>query len=147
MNMWMRNFVMLVAIIGLSAGSARPGLTAAGAPPDGPIDAVETGAHLKFACGQEVEGFKDVVGEKMYRTMLIVQCRAVVGTVAGMIKAGQFALDDTPKWQCVDIPEDLSELSATFVTWVGRRPALMRRPAAVALIEAIELSAPCKETS
>jgi len=147
MNMWVRNLVMLTAIIGLSVGSAQPGFTAAGAPPDGPIDAVETGADLKLACGQEVDGFEDVVGEKTYRSMLIVQCRAVVGTIAGMIKAGQFAIKDAPKWQCVTIPEDLGELSATFVSWVGRKPALMRKPAAVAFIEAIELSARCKETS
>ena len=147
MSMWVRNLVVLVAVIGLGVSiGARSGLTAAGSPPDGPIDAVETGADLKFACGQEVEGFNDVVGEKMYRSMLIVQCRAVVGTVAGLIKAGQFALQDAAKWQCVTIPEDLTELSATFVTWVGRRPALMREPAAVALVEAIELSAPCRNS-
>ena len=34
-----------------------------------------------------------------------------------------------------------------FVTWVGRKPALMRKPAAVAFVEAIELSARCKDTS
>ena len=147
MSMWIRNVVMLMAVIGFSVGSAQPGLTAAGSPPDGPIDAVETGADLKLACGQEVEGFDEVVGEKMYRSMLIVQCRAVVGTIAGLIKAGQFAMEDKPKWQCVTIPEDLSELSATFVTWVGRKPALMRQPAAVAFVEAIELSARCRDTS
>ena len=147
MNMWVRNSVMLMAIIGLSVSSAQPGFTAAGSPPAGPIDAVETGADLKLACGQEIEGFDEVVGEKTYRSMLIVQCHAVVGTIAGMIKAGQYALDDKPKWQCVTIPEDLGELSATFVSWVGRKPALMRKPAAVAFVEAIELSARCQETS
>ncbi len=141
-----RAIVMVLVIVGLGFGGPRLGFAAAGAPPDGPIKSVETGADLKFACGQDVDGFNDVVGEKTYRSMLIVQCRAVVGTIADMIKAGQFALDDAPKWQCVTIPEDLSELAANFVTWVGRRPSLMREPAAIALIEAIELSAPCKSS-
>jgi hypothetical protein len=137
---------MLMGVMGLSlCGGARLGLSAAGAPPGGPIEAVHTGADLKFACGQDVDGYQDVVGEKIYRLMLIVQCRAVVGTVADLIKAGQYALDDAPKWQCVEIPEDVGELSATFVTWVGRSPTLLRKPAAVALVEAIELSAPCDD--
>ncbi len=147
MNLWARNLVVLMAIFGLSVGATQPGFSGAGAPPDGPIDAIETGADLKFACGQEVKDFEDVVGEKTYRSMLIVQCRAVVGTIVGMMEAGQFALDDARKWQCVTIPEDLNEMSAAFVAWVGRKPGLMRRSAAVAFVEAIESSAPCKEAS
>ncbi len=144
---WVRNFVVAAAVVGLFVSlGASPGLTAAGSPPDGPIDAVQTGADLKFACGQDVEGFNEVVGEQMYRSMLIVQCQAVVGAIAEMIRAGQFAVEDKPRWQCVTIPEDLHELSATFVTWVGRRPALMRETAALAFIEAIELSAPCRDS-
>ena len=147
MSTWIRNLVVMAAVLGLSASlGASPGLAAAGSPPVGPIDAVVTGSDLKFACGQEAEGFRDVVGEQFHRWMLIVQCRAVVGAITTMIKAGQFALDDAPRWQCVTIPEDLVELSATFVTWVGRRPALMRKPAAVAFVEAIELSAPCRDS-
>lgn len=146
MKFRVRNIVMALAIVGLSAGATQPGFTAAGSPPNGPIESVVTGADLKFACGQEVDGFNEVVGEKMYRSMLIVQCRAVVGAIADMIRAGQFAVEDAPKWQCVTIPEDLNELSATFVTWVGRKPALMRAPAAVAFIEAIESSAPCRDS-
>ena len=145
MSVSAHKYLILMSIVGLSLVlGARPSFSAAGAPPSGPIEAAHTGAALRFACGQEVEGYKDVVGELMLKSMLIVQCRAVLGAVAEMVKAGQITLDDKPKWQCVEIPEDLGELSATFVTWVGRRPTLLRKPAAVALVEAIELSAPCK---
>lgn len=148
MTKTIRHFILCIAILGLGLTAAtQPGFTAAGSPPDGPIDSVKTGADLKFACGQDVEGFSGIVGEKMYRSMLIVQCRAVVGTVAGLMQAGQLAFDDKPKWQCVTIPDNLNDLSATFVTWIGRKPALMRQPAAVAFVEAIEASAPCRETS
>ncbi len=144
MNICTRNLVMFVGVMGLGlCGGARLGLSAAGAPPDGPIEAVSTGADLKFACGQNVDGFPHLVSEKVHRSMLIVQCRAVVGTVAELIRAGQYTLDDAPQWRCLEIPEEIGELSATFVTWVGRRPTLLRKPAAVALIEAIELSASC----
>ena len=147
MSKWIGKLIVTAIVLGLcSTLGAHPGMTAAGSPPTGPIDAIETGSDLKFACGQEAEGFKDVVGEQFRRWMLIVQCRAVVGAIMTMIKAGQFALDDTPRWQCVTIPDDPGELSATFVTWVGRSPALMRKPAAVAFVEAIELSTPCRDS-
>jgi hypothetical protein len=144
MKMCIRNFVMLMTLVGMGLfGGAQTGYAAGGSPPAGPIDEATTGAKLKLACGQEVEGFADVVGENMYRAMLTVQCRAMVGGIVGMFKDGQYALAETPKWQCVEIPEDLHDMITTFVTWVGRRPALLRKPAAVAFIEAIELSAPC----
>ncbi len=143
---WIRQLAVTAVVSGLAAsfgtGSA---LAAAGSPPLGPIDPVETGSDLKFACGQHVEGFKDVVGEEFLRWMLIVQCRAFVGGVVELIQTGQVVIEDSPRWQCVTIPEDVDELSATFVTWVGRRPALMREPAAIALVEAVELSAPCRD--
>ena len=144
MNIRIRNLVMFVAVVGvgLSMG-ARLGFGGAGAPPAGPIEAVSTGADLRFACGQDVDGFAHPVSEKVHRSMLIVQCHAVVGTVADLIKAGQYTLDDAAKWRCLEIPEEIGALSATFVTWVGRRPTLLRMPAAIALIEAIELSASC----
>ena len=142
---WIRSFVVLAGVLGLSASlGVSPGLAAGGSPPNGPIDPIETGSDLKFACSQEIEGSKDVVGEQFYRWMLMVQCRAVVGTIVTMIQAGQFSLDESPRWRCVTVPEDLGQLSETFVTWVGRRPPLMRQPAAVAFVEAIELSAPCR---
>lgn len=147
MGKWIRSFVVLSGALGLWASlGASPGLAAGGSPPNGPIDPIETGSDLKFACSQEIEDSKDVVGEQFYRWMLMVQCRAVVGTIVTMIQAGQFALDESPRWQCVTVPEDLGQLSETFVTWVGRRPPLMRQPAAVAFVEAIELSAPCRSS-
>lgn len=145
MNTYIRNLVMVTAVIGIGlCGAARPGFSAAGAPPHEPIDAASTGADLKFACGQENDEFEEVVGELMYRLMLIVQCRAVIGAVTEMITAGHYAGVDAAKWQCVDTSADLGELSAAFVTWVGRRPTLMRQPAAIAFIGAIEMSTPCK---
>lgn len=143
----LRSWAMIGVVLGLSATTgANAALAAGGSPPNGPIDAVVTGSDLKFACSQEIEGSKDVVGEQFYRWMLMVQCRAVVGAIVTMIEAGQFALDGSPRWQCVTVPDDLRDLSATFVTWVGRRPPLMREPAAVAFVEAIELSAPCQSS-
>ncbi len=147
MGKWIRNFVVSAGVLGLSASlGAGTGLAAGGSPPNGPIDPIETGSDLKFACSQDIEGSKDVVGEQFYRWMLQVQCRAVVGAIVTMIQAGQFTLDEAPRWQCVTVPEDLGELSETFVTWVARRPPLMRQPAAVAFVEAIELSAPCLDS-
>ena len=147
MGKWSRSFVVLAGVLGLWASlGAGPGLAAGGSPPNGPIDPIETGSDLKFACSQEIKGSKDVVGEQFYRWMLMVQCRAVVGTIVTMVQAGQFTLDESPSWQCVTVPEDLGQLSETFVTWVARRPPLMRQPAAVAFVEAIELSAPCRSS-
>ena len=147
MGRWIRSFVVLAGVLAGSAGlDASPALAAGGAPPNGPIDPVETGSDLKLACSQEIEGSDDVVGELFLRWMLMVQCRAVVGTIVTMVQAGEFTLDDAPRWQCVTVPEDLGQLSETFVTWVARRPPLMRQPAAVAFVEAIELSAPCRSS-
>jgi hypothetical protein len=136
--------MMVLALTGLGLlGGNSAAFAAAGSPPHGPIDAVETGANLKFACGQGVEGFDQVVGEEMLRAMLIVQCRAVVGTVVELVGAGEYAINDAPIWQCVEIREDHEALTAAFVKWVGRRPALLRKPAAVAFVEAIEMSGKC----
>ena len=147
MGKWIRNVVVMAGMLGGTATlSSSPVLAAGGSPPNGPIDPIETGSDLKFACSQDIEGSEDVVGEQFYRWMLMVQCRAVVGTIVTMIEAGQFALDDAPRWQCVPIPDDLGELSTTFVNWVARRPPLLRQPAAVAFVEAVELSAPCRDS-
>ncbi len=144
---WLRGFVAILAVLVLFPGpGGSPVWAAGGSPPHGPIDPVETGSDLKFACGQEVEGFDGVVGEQFYRWMLIVQCRAVVGTIAATFQAGEVLMDGAPRWRCVVVPEDLGELSATFVNWVARRPALMRESAVTAFVEAIELSAPCQES-
>ena len=105
---------------------------------------MESGADLKLACGQGVEGFDQVVGEKMYRSMLIVQCRAVVRTIVELVAAGKYSLNDTPIWQCVENREGHDALTVAFVQWVGRRPALLRKPAAVAFVEAIEMSEKCR---
>jgi hypothetical protein len=77
-----RRLMLVLALAGAGfCGGVGAAFAAAGAAPLGPIDAVKSGADLKLACGQRVEGFDQVVGEKMYRSMLIVQCRAVVGTI------------------------------------------------------------------
>ena len=144
----MGHFRRLMLVLGLAGagfcGGEGAAFAAAGAAPLGPIDAVESGADLKLACGQGVEGFDQVVGEKMYRSMLIVQCRAVVGTIVELVAAGKYTLNDTPIWQCVENREDQDALTVAFVQWVGRRPALLRKPAAVAFVEAIEMSEKCR---
>ncbi len=145
MSRFLHNFMMVLALAGLGLfGGTGAASAAAGSPPQGPIEAVHTGANLKFACGQGVEGYDQVVGEEMLRAMLIVQCRAVVGTVVELVGAGQYAIDDALIWQCVENREDHDALTAAFVKWVGRRPALLRKPAAVAFVEAIEMSEKCR---
>jgi hypothetical protein len=145
MTQLFRNFVTVLMLTGVGLfGGNSAALAAAGSPPHGPIDAVETGANLKFACGQGVDGFDQVVGEEMLRAMLIVQCRAVVGTIVELVGAGEYAIGDAPIWQCVENREDHEALTAAFVKWVGRRPALLRKPAAVAFVEAIEMSEKCR---
>jgi hypothetical protein len=145
MSHFFRNFTMVLALTGVGLiGETSVAFAAAGSPPQGPIEAVHTGANLKFACGQGVKGFDQVVGEEMLRAMLIVQCRAVVGAVVELVGAGQYALDDAPIWQCVENREDHDALTAAFVKWVGRNPALLRKPAAVAFVEAIEMSQKCR---
>ena len=102
MGKWIRSFVVLAGVACLSASMGISlSLAAGGSPPNGPIDPIQTGSDLKFACSQEIKGSEDVVGEQFYRWMLMVQCRAVVGSIVTMIQAGQFALDDSPRWQCV----------------------------------------------
>jgi hypothetical protein len=144
----MGNFRRMMRVLALTGtgfgGGVGDAFAAAGAAPLGPIDAVKSGADLKLACGQGVQGFDQVVGEKMYRSMLIVQCRAVVGTIVELVAAGQYALNDTPIWQCVENRKDHDALTSAFVQWVGRRPALLRKPAAVAFVEAIEMSEKCR---
>lgn len=145
MSHYIRSFMIALALTaGSSSVGAGAALAAAGSPPSGPIEPVETGADLKFACGQGVEGFDQVVGENMLRAMLIVQCRAVVGTIVEMVEAGDYALDEAPIWLCVENRADHDALTADFVKWVGRRPALLRKPAAVAFVEAIEMSQKCR---
>ena len=139
-----RTFMMVLAVTGAAFyGGTGAAFAAAGSPPHGPIEAVHTGADLKLACGQGVEGFDEVVGERMYRSMLIVQCRAVVGAIVELVEAGQYALDEAPIWRCVENRGDHDALTAAFVEWVGRRPALLRKPAAVAFVETIEMSEKC----
>jgi hypothetical protein len=141
----LRRLMLVLALGGAGfCGGVDAAFAAAGAAPLGPIDPVTSGADLKLACGQAVEGFDQVVGEKMYRSMLIVQCRAVVGTIVELVAAGSYALNGTPVWQCVENREDHDALTVAFVQWVGRRPALLRKPAAVAFVEAIEMSEKCR---
>lgn len=129
------------AVLALSGGAA---FAAAGAPPSGPIKAPETGAELKHACGQTIDGFSGREGERMLREMLIVQCWAVVAAVVEMVEAGQYQIGDKPAWGCIENPTDQEALTKAFVTWVGRRPPLLRKPASVAFVEAIEMSERCK---
>lgn len=144
----MRRHARIVALtvavmFGGLAGIAGNAFAAAGSDPLGPINPVKTGADLKHACGQGVQGYHKVVGQKTWRDMMMVQCRAVVGAVVELVAAGQVAGQDGPVWRCVQAPEDHDALTTTFVEWVGRRATLLREPAALAFIEAIEMSEKC----
>ena len=146
MNHFLRAFTVMFALIGTGVyGGAGTAFAAAGAPPNEPIETPKNGADLKHACGQNVEGFSELVGEQILRAMLIVQCRAMVAAVVELVNNGQYVVDDTPVWQCVKDREDLDALAATYVKWVGRRPALLRKPASMAFVEAIEMSAKCRK--
>ena len=76
--------------------------------------------------------------------MLIAQCSAMVAAIVELVNGGEYAIDNTPVWQCVKDREDQSALAATYVKWVGRRPALLRKPASMAFVEAIEMSEKCR---
>ncbi|MEM7252360.1 MAG: hypothetical protein AAF493_13160 [Pseudomonadota bacterium] len=91
-----------------------------------------------------MSGYNGLVGEKVLREMLIVQCRAAVGAIADLVADGHITAAGEPVWKCVKGTDDREALAATFVKWVGRRPALMRKPASIAFVEAIEMSAKCK---
>ncbi len=133
-----------IALVGVSLVSTTDNVfAAAGAPPSSPIEAPSTGADLKHACGQNIDGFSDRVGESVLRAMLVVQCRAVVAAVVELVNSGQYEIDGAPVWKCVENREDYDALAATYVQWVGRQPPLMRKPASMAFVEAIEMSAKC----
>lgn len=117
---------------------------AAGSPPSGPIEAPKDGADLKHACGQSVDGFAQKEGEQMLRAMLIVQCTAAVNAIVDMVEAGEYKIDGREIWKCLDDKSDREKLVETFVTWVGRRPQLLRLAPAVAFVEAVEMSARCR---
>jgi hypothetical protein len=135
--------LMIGMAFGVMSGGMGTAFAAAGSDPLGPINPVKTGADLKHACGQGVQGYHKVVGQKTWRDMMMVQCRAVVGAVVELVAAGQVAGKDGPVWRCVQSPDDHDALTATFVQWVGRRAPLLREPAAVAFVEAIEMSEKC----
>ena len=124
--------------------SAQQSFAAAGAPPGGPLEAPKTGADLKHACGQTVDGFDGREGERTLREMLITQCRATVSAIVEMVEGGQYMIGEREVWKCVENRTDEAALAETFVKWVGRRPQLMRMPAAVAFVEAVEMSAKCR---
>lgn len=144
MGRYVRMTGLALAVIGMAVlagtNSAR---AAAGSDPVGPINPVKTGADLKHVCGQGVQGYEKIVGQKTWRDMMMVQCRAVVGTVVELVAAGRLAGKDGPAWRCIEDPGDHDALTATFVTWVGRRATLLREPAAIAFVEAIEMSEKC----
>ncbi|NKC13937.1 MAG: hypothetical protein GKR94_17645 [Gammaproteobacteria bacterium] len=133
---------LTLAIAGLE-GASRTAYAAAGAPPKGALPAPKTGAELKHACGQSDPKFSGLVGEITFRQMLITQCRGLVTGVADLINASEVTFEGKPVWQCVQDRTDYEALAASFVKWVGRRPALMRKAASIAFVEAIEMSAPC----
>lgn len=125
-------------------GSSDTAFAGAGAPPTQPIKTPETGADLKYACGQNSEDFEERVSEQIHRTMLIVQCRATVAAIVELVNNGQYTIDGALVWQCVKDREDHDALAAQYVKWVGRKPVLLRKSASIAFIEAIEMSEKCR---
>ena len=106
---------------------------------------VASGRDLHIACGQAVEGFEDRIWEPVARSIMLVQCHAIVSAAAEMLRRGVYILDGEPVWTCVDIPERAGELADDFVAWIGRNPRAGREPAVLAFLRAIEETHPCAE--
>ena len=106
---------------------------------------VASGRDLHIACGQALEGFEDRIWEPVARSIMLVQCHAIVSAAAEMLRHGVYILDGEPAWTCVDIPERAGELADDFVAWIGRNPRAGREPAVLAFLQAIEDTHPCAE--
>ena len=106
---------------------------------------VASGRDLHIACGQAVEGFEDRIYEPVARSIMLVQCHAIVNAAAEMIRRGVYTLDGAPAWTCVDIPDEAGVLADDFVSWIGRNPRAGREPAVLAFVRAIEETYPCAE--
>lgn len=106
---------------------------------------VSSGRDLHIACGQTQDDFADRIYEPVARSIMIVQCHAIVAAVAETIRNGAYALDGKPMWTCVEIPDRPGALAVDFLAWIARNPRAGRRPAVLAFMQAIEETYPCAE--
>ena len=51
---------------------------------------------------------------------LIAQCYSFVTATTQLMKAGTYSQEGNAKWQCANIPDELGELSDTYVEWIAR---------------------------
>lgn len=106
---------------------------------------VASGRDLHIACGQIEDDFEDRIWEPVARSIMLVQCHAIINAAAEMIRRGVYTLDGAPVWTCVDIPENAGELADDFLAWIGRNPRAGREPAVLAFVRAIEETRGCPE--
>ena len=91
------------------------------------------------------DDFEDRIGEPAARSIMLVQCHAILDAAAEMIRSGVYTLDGEPVWTCVDIPDNPGELADDFVAWIGRNARAGRQPAVLAFVRAIEETRGCPE--
>ena len=106
---------------------------------------VASGRDLHIACGQARDDFEDRIYEPVARSIMLVQCHAIVSAAAEMLRNGVYLRDGKPMWTCVDIPERAGELADDFVAWIARNPRAGRAPAVLAFVQAVEETWPCAE--
>jgi len=109
------------------------------------VEPVKTARDLHIACGQTYEGFQDLVFEPVERSILVAQCYAFVTATAQLVRDGDYTYNGKRVWQCVDIPDELGELSDAYVEWIATHHAHGKMPAAVAFVVAIDETYPCKD--
>jgi hypothetical protein len=107
------------------------------------LEPVKTARDLHLACGQAYEGFENIIYEPVERSVLIAQCYSFITATSQLIKAGTYSFEDKAQWQCANIPDELGEMSDTYVEWIARNHKLGKKPAAVAFMMAIEDKYPC----
>ncbi len=106
---------------------------------------VASGRDLHIACGQTLEDFPDRIYEPVARSIMLVQCHAIVNAVTEMIRNGVYLQDGEPAWTCVNIPERVGSLSEDYVRWIARNPRAGRLPAVLAFVRAVEETYPCAD--
>lgn len=110
------------------------------------LEPVKTARDLHLACGQAYDGFENIIYEPIERSVLIAQCYSFVTATSQLLKAGTYSYEGQAKWQCTNIPDELGELSDTYVEWIARNQMQSKTPAAVAFVMAIENKYPCGGT-
>lgn len=110
------------------------------------LEPVKTARDLHLACGQAYDGFENIIYEPVERSVLIAQCYSFVTATSQLMRVGTYSFEGKAKWQCTNIPDELGELSDTYVEWIARNHKQSKVPAAVAFVMAIEDKYPCGDT-